>query len=83
MDNKKLTALILRGNDWIDKRDLNRLTMSGAALIANHANHLNRLELADLEIATILHGNKPLVSLEQLSLKMGNYFMFITGRYCD
>ena len=69
LDTKKLKALTLKGKDWGLEWERNRLTETGAALIANHANHLNRLELADLEIATILHGNKPLVNLEHLTFR--------------
>ena len=65
LDSKKLTSLFLRSNE--DERIL--LTNSGAAVIASHADSLKFLCLGDLDLATVLHGNKALVNLKHLDLE--------------
>ena len=65
LDSKKLAELLLQGN----RNKMSKLTNTGAALVANHANSLEVLHLYELNITNILQGNRPLVNLEILSLQ--------------
>ena len=65
MNTKKLTSLFLRSNE----SERTQLTNSGAAVIANHADSLKFLWLGDLDVTTVLHGNKALVNLEHLQMQ--------------
>ena len=62
METKKLTQLFLCD----EQNARNQLTNSGAALIANHADSLKDLRFYDLDLTTVLLGNKPLVNLDHL-----------------
>ena len=65
MNNKKLTEIFLFGEE--SKR--NQLTNSGAAVIASHADSLEILDIEDIDMSTVLHGNKALVNLEILKMQ--------------